>query len=98
MDELPRFHSADALTNAKSEAIRDEVFMRAFLCKAIDVPELQTHTKELATDMKVPWMKIFLRIQKDHRSIESNEALRSRGEPLLKRKALRVAKFNPSSK
>ena len=45
MDEFPRFHSdvreaADALMTAESESIRDEVFMRAFLCKALDVPEL----------------------------------------------------------
>ena len=50
MDQFPRFHSdvreaVDVLTTAESEAIRDEVFMRAFLCKALDVPELQTHTK-----------------------------------------------------
>ena len=51
--------------------------MRSFLCKDIDVPELQTHTKELLTDMAVPWMHIFARIQRDYRSIESTEALRS---------------------
>ena len=51
MEEFPKFHSdvreaVNALTTANSEAIRDEVFMRAFLCKALDVAELQTHTKD----------------------------------------------------
>ena len=48
MEEFPKFHSdvreaTNAFVTTKSEAIEDEVFMRAFLCKAIDVPELQTH-------------------------------------------------------
>ena len=54
--------------------------MRTFLCKAIDVPDLQTHTKELVSDMNVFWMNIFNRIQLNYRFIESTEALRSGGE------------------
>ena len=56
MEKFPKLHSdvreaTNAFVTTKSEAIEDEVFMRAFLCKVIDVPVLQTHTKELVTDM-----------------------------------------------
>ena len=84
MEDFPRFHSdireaVQTLTDSKSEVVHDEVFMRAFLCRALDVPELQYHTKELVNDIGVSWTQIFERIQKNYCSIESTEALRSGG-------------------
>ena len=74
--------------------------MGTFFCRALDVPELQYHPKELVNDMRLSWTQIFERIQKDYRSIESTEALRSSGELLKNRLARRAARFNttPSGK
>ena len=57
--------------------------MKAYLCKAIDVPELQTHYKALVGNMDETWMEILERIHADYRTIVSTESLRSERELLL---------------
>ena len=80
------------LEQAESVAIGDEVFMRAFLCKSIDVPELQTHAKEFMTNTSDNCLDIFEKIHRDYRSIESSEALRT-NDLSLNRRARRAIKF-----
>ena len=82
--------AVNGLKETDSGAIQDEIFMRAYLCKAIDVPELRTHYKALVNKMDETRMEILERIHSDYRTIVSTESLRSEGDLFLGRQSRRT--------
>ena len=54
--------SVTRLKDFKSEAIKDETFLRAFMTKALDVMELKTYTKEFLTEPEKDSMDILKRV------------------------------------
>ena len=81
--------SVKKLEVAQAAAIQDDTFIRAFLCRALNVQELQTTSKELMTNIQDSWMKIFESIHSDYTSLIASSALRDT-EMALTRSARRA--------
>ena len=68
--------SVKKLETANSIAIMDDTFIRAFLYRAFDVPELHNTSKGLTTNTKDSCMNIFKSIHTDYISLHASFVLR----------------------
>ena len=73
----------DKLTESNSTAVKDDVFLRAFLARAISCEELQTEAKALLQDGKGTATEILEKILVDYRVQMTGEELRD-GKPTAK--------------
>jgi len=85
LDEFLSFYSRvtkvlDKLKETNSVAVTDDVFLRAFLAKAISCEELQTEAKKLLQDGQGTAPEILENILTDYRAQETGEELRD-GKP-----------------
>ena len=88
LDEFLSFYSKvtkvlDKLKETNSVAVTDDVFLRAFLAKAISCEELQTEAKKLLQDGQGTASEILENILTDYRAQETGEELRD-GKPSKK--------------
>ena len=88
LDEFLSFYSQvtkvlDKLKESNSIAVTDDVFLRAFLAKAISCQELQTEAKKLLQDGHGTATEILENILTDYRAQETGEELRD-GKPSKK--------------
>ena len=79
----------DKLQQEKSVAATDDVFLRAFLAKAISCEELQTEVKKFLQDGKGTYDQILEDILTDYRAQETGEELRD-GDNTIPKKVRRV--------
>ena len=81
IDDFPSFYSSVRTSVARlreygSEAIEDDTFIRAYLCKSIDVKELRSSTKEFTTSMQAKSLDILERVHDDYTGIIASSRLR----------------------
>ena len=81
MDDFLAFYSGVCWSVCKLEqqelvAITDDASIRAFLCRALDVLELQNTAKELKMNTNLSVMKIFEPIHKEYNALNTTSALR----------------------
>ena len=81
MDTFLEFYSGvrssvTKLQRHESVAIQDDTFIRAFLCRALNVPELQHTTKELTLNTNMKVMEIFDSVYKEYNGLTTSSALR----------------------
>ena len=81
MDTFLEFYSGVRASYIKLErhdsvAIKDDTFIRAFLCRALNVPELQNTTKELTLNSNMKVMEIFDSVFKEYNGLITSSALR----------------------
>ena len=84
----------DKLKEAKSVAVKDDVFLRAFLARAISCDELQTEAKKFLQDGKGSYDDILEEVLGDYRAQETGEEIRD--EPVATSKSRR-AEARPAS-
>ena len=64
------------LTVGKSVAVTDDVFLKAFMAKVIEAPELQTEAKQFLMEGSGTYAEILENIYKDFRALETGEQMR----------------------
>ena len=91
----------EKLKDAKSVAVTDDMFLRAYLAKAISCEELQTETKKLLQHNEESYDTILQDVLTDYRSQETGTVLRDGDVIQVPRKIRRAEKSargsNPSS-
>ena len=77
---LPYYSSVrkivDRLKDYGSSAIKDDVFIRAYLCKSLDVKELRTYTKEFMWNTTDDSLQILNKVHRDYSGIVASSSIR----------------------
>ena len=81
IDDFPSFYSSVRKSVARlrendSVAIEDDTFIRAYLCKSIDVKELRGSTKEFMASMQGKSLDILEQVHNDYTGIIASSSLR----------------------
>ena len=81
IDDFPSYYSSvrkgvTRLREYDSVAIKDDTFIRAYLCKSLDVKELRSSTKEFMANMDDDSLDILEKIHKDYSGIMATSSLR----------------------
>ena len=82
------------LTEHSSVAVQDDTFMRAFLSRTIEAPELQSEVKNFLKEPKIEYLEILEKVYIDYRALKTSEHLQSEtqafsGSARITRKAAR---------
>jgi hypothetical protein len=99
MSEFLKFYSAFKtirykLQTSKSVAITDDNFLRSFLARTIDVPELQEETKKFLKEPNTPYSVILEKIHKDYRAQDTTSEIKEKvkvSKSLIGRRAEKTA-------
>ena len=93
-DEFLSFYSSAKkllfkLEEADSVAATDDMFLRAYLAKVIEAPELQQQTKKFLLDDQDSYKDILEKVHRDYRAMETGEQMRDNDgkKPVLRRAA-----------
>ena len=81
IDDFPSYYSSvrkgvARLREYDSVAIEDDIFVRAYLCKSLDVKELRSSTKEFMANMEDNSLDILEKIHKDYSGIMASTSLK----------------------
>ena len=81
IDDFPSFYSSVRTSVARlreygSDAIEDDTFIRAYLCKSIDVKELRNSTKEFMASRQAKSLDILKKVHDDYTGIIASSSLR----------------------
>ena len=63
------------LSEHNSVAVQDDVFMRAFLSKTIEAPELQSEVKKSLKEPKIKYLEVLEKVFEDYRVQETGQHL-----------------------
>ena len=102
IDDFLVFHSEvkkkiQRLKNQASTAIQDDIFVKAFMAKAIVAPELQIESKKFLMESKKSYAEILQDVYNEFRAFDTSEMIRSGDTIPARRDARRAASEKPPS-
>ena len=101
IDDFLVFHSEvkkkiQRLKNQASMAIQDDIFVKAFMAKAIVAPELQIELKKFLMDSNIIQAEILQKVYNEYRAFDTSEMIRSGDTVPAGRDARRAASEKPA--